>query len=102
MLERVIAVPYAIADGQLHVAIADRPTSTASTICGAPASLTIAVASRYDIQSEIRASRVPPRLSRARAVLDEEPPPHEAEEDEPTTSSGRRISDAPLAGSSTP
>jgi type IV pilus assembly protein PilB len=99
VLERVIAIPYAIADGQLHIAVADPANihGIDELRLATRLPLSIAVASRDDILVEIR------RLSRAseafgaRAVLDEEAIAHEeAEEEADDLEADDGISDAPL------
>ncbi|MDQ5822128.1 MAG: GspE/PulE family protein, partial [Actinomycetota bacterium] len=98
VLERVIAIPYAIADGQLHVAVADPANihGIDELRLATRLPLSLAVAARDDILVEIR------RLSRAseafgaRAVLDEEASALEDAEEDDDLEADDGISDAPL------
>jgi type IV pilus assembly protein PilB len=99
VLERVVAVPYAISDGQLQVAIADPANihGIDELRLATRLPLSLAVASRDDIQVEIRRLTRASEAFGARAVLDEEAALHEAEEeadDDLEVDDG--ISDAPL------
>ena len=97
VLERVVAIPYALADGALHVAIADPGNIQAidELRLATRHTLELGVGSRDDIETELR------RLSRAseafgaRAAVDEELAAEEEEEaDDLEVDDG--ISDAPL------
>jgi type IV pilus assembly protein PilB len=99
VLERVIAVPYAIEDGQLHVAIADPANihGIDELRLATRLPLTLAVGSRDDIQAEIRRLTRASEAFGARAVLDEEAQAHEAElEEADDLEADDGISDAPL------
>ena len=99
VLERVIAVPYAVADGQLHVAIADPANihGIDELRLATRLPLTLAVGSRDDIQAEIRRLTRASEAFGARAVLDEEAEAHEAElEEADDLEADDGISDAPL------
>ena len=84
VLERVVAVPYAISDGQLLVAIADPANihGIDELRLATRLPLSLAVASRDDIQVEIRRLTRASEAFGARAVLDEEAEAHEAELEE--------------------
>jgi type IV pilus assembly protein PilB len=98
VLERVGAVPYAIDGDRLHVAIADPSNVHAIDELRIATRLTIelGIATRYDIDAELR------RLSRAteafgaQAVLDEEQAAFEQEEETDDLEIDDGISDAPL------
>ena len=99
VLERVVAVPYAIADGQLHVAIADPANihGIDELRLATRLPLSLAVASRDDIQVEIRRLTRASEAFGARAVLDEEAAALDAEEEEADDlEADDGISDAPL------
>ena len=99
VLERIVAVPYAIADGQLHVAIADPANihGIDELRLATRLPLSLAVASRDDIQVEIRRLTRASEAFGARAVLDEEAAALDAEEEEADDlEADDGISDAPL------
>jgi type IV pilus assembly protein PilB len=99
VLERTVAVPYAIVDGQLHVAIADPANihGIDELRLATRLPLSLAVASRDDIQVEIRRLTRASEAFGARAVLDEEAAALEAEEEETDDlEADDGISDAPL------
>jgi type IV pilus assembly protein PilB len=98
VLERVVAVPYAISDGQLQVAIADPANihGIDELRLATRLPLSLAVASRDDIQVEIRRLTRASEAFGARAVLDEEAAAHEAEEEADDLEVDDGISDAPL------
>jgi len=99
VLERIVAMPYVIADGQLHVAIADPANihGIDELRLATRLPLSLAVASRDDIQVEIRRLTRASEAFGARAVLDEEAAALEAEEEEADDlEADDGISDAPL------
>jgi type IV pilus assembly protein PilB len=99
VLERIVAVPYAIADGQLQVAIADPANihGIDELRLATRLPLSLAVASRDDIQVEIRRLTRASEAFGARAVLDEEAAALDAEEEEADDlEADDGISDAPL------
>jgi type IV pilus assembly protein PilB len=99
VLERVVAIPYAIADGQLHVAVADPANvhGIDELRLATRLPLTLSVASRDDITVEIRRLTRASEAFGARAVLDEEAAAHEADEEEADDLEAEDgISDAPL------
>ena len=98
VLERVVAVPYAISNGQLQVAIADPANihGIDELRLATRLPLSLAVASRDDIQVEIRRLTRASEAFGARAVLDEEAAAHEAEEEADDLEVDDGISDAPL------
>ena len=99
VLERIVSVPYAIADGQLHVAIADPANihGIDELRLATRLPLSLAVASRDDIQVEIRRLTRASEAFGARAVLDEEAAALDAEEEEADDlEADDGISDAPL------
>jgi type IV pilus assembly protein PilB len=98
VLERTIAVPYAISDGQLQVAIADPANihGIDELRLATRLPLSLAVASRDDIQGEIRRLTRASEAFGARAVLDEEAAALDAEEEADDLEADDGISDAPL------
>ena len=98
VLERVVAIPYALTDGTLHVAIADPGNIQAidELRLATRYTLELGVGSRDDIEAETR------RLSRAseafgaRAAVEEELAAEEEEEDADDLEVDDGISDAPL------
>jgi type IV pilus assembly protein PilB len=99
VLERIVAMPYVIADGQLHVAIADPANihGIDELRLATRLPLSLAVASRDDIQVEIRRLTRASEAFGARAVLDEEAAALDAEEEEADDlEADDGISDAPL------
>ncbi|MDX6511654.1 MAG: type pilus assembly protein PilB [Gaiellaceae bacterium] len=95
VLERVLAMPYALVDGQLHVAIAD-PANIAGTDelrLATRYPLVIGVASRDDILVEIRRLVRQSEAFGARSILEEEA---EEEDEADDLEADDGISDAPL------
>jgi type IV pilus assembly protein PilB len=96
VLERVVAIPYALAQGQLRVAVAEpqniRGIDELRLATRHP--LDIAVAPREDILTEIRRLVRASEAFGARAVMDEEFEVEEENDDDLEAEDG--ISDAPL------
>jgi type IV pilus assembly protein PilB len=99
VLERLVAIPYELADGLLKVAVAD-PTDLHAIDelrLATRHQIEIAVASRDDILTEIRRLTRASEAFGARAVLEEEAAAHEEEQGEiDDLEAEDGISDAPL------
>ena len=98
VLERIGALPYAIEDDRLRVAIAD-PANVQGIDelrLATPLKIELAVASREDILYEIRRMARSAEAMGARATLEEEDQLLEAVEDEDDLEQDDGISDAPL------
>jgi type IV pilus assembly protein PilB len=82
VLERVVAIPYALEGETLRVAVADPGNVHAidELRIGTRLNLELAVATRDDIEAEIRRIVRASEASGARAVLDEEQAAHDEEE----------------------
>ena len=100
VLERVVAVPYALDNGTLRIAIADPGNSTGSTSSARDAPpIDVGVASRDDVLVEIKRMVRAAEAFGARAVLEEaqsdlDGEPEEEDGDDLEAEDG--ISDAPL------
>src|SRR5438270_1166569 len=99
VLERIVAIPYAIENGYLHVAIADPANlhGIDELRLATRYPLELAVAPREDILAEIRRLVRASEAFGARAILEEEQAAIEEEEDElDDLEADDGISDAPL------
>jgi len=99
VLERVVAMPYQIADGVLRVAVADPQNVNAvdELKLATRLPLELAVASREDILSEVRRLARAAEAFGARALLEaEEDEPLEEEEEGDDLEVEDGVSDAPL------
>jgi type IV pilus assembly protein PilB len=99
VLERLVAVPYAVEDGKLRVALADPANVHAidELRLATRFQLEIGVASREDIQTEVRRLARAAEAFGARAVIEGEEELEEVEEDEnDDLEQDDGISDAPL------
>jgi type IV pilus assembly protein PilB len=98
VLERIIAIPYALADGVLRVAIADPGNIQAidELRIATRHQLELAVAAREDIESEIRRLVRASEAFGARAAVEEELAEVEEEEEGDDLEVDDGISDAPL------
>jgi type IV pilus assembly protein PilB len=98
VLERVVAMPYAIADGQLHVAIADPANihGIDELRLATRLPLAIGVASRDDILIEIKRLTRASEAFGARAVMDEEAALLDEQDEADDLEADDGISDAPL------
>jgi type IV pilus assembly protein PilB len=98
VLERVVAIPYALADGTLHVAIADPGNIQAidELRLATRHTLELGVGSRDDIEAEIRRLARASEAFGARAAVEEELEAVEEEEESDDLEVDDGISDAPL------
>jgi type IV pilus assembly protein PilB len=100
VLERLVAIPYAIEDGRLRVALADPANVHAidELRLATRFQLELGVASREDIETEVRRLARAAEAFGARAVIeeDEEGLDEVEEEDEDDLEQDDGISDAPL------
>jgi type IV pilus assembly protein PilB len=98
VLERIVAIPYALADGVLRIAIADPGNIQAIDELRIATRYTIelAVAARDDIESEIRRLVRASEAFGARAAVEEELAEVEEEEEGDDLEVDDGISDAPL------
>jgi type IV pilus assembly protein PilB len=99
VLERLVAVPYAVEDGRLRVALADPANVHAidELRLATRFQLELGVASREDIETEVRRLARAAEAFGARAVIEDEEDFEEvADEDEDDLEQDDGISDAPL------
>jgi type IV pilus assembly protein PilB len=99
VLERLVAIPYAIEEGRLKVALADPANVHAidELRLATRFQLELGVASREDIETEVRRLARAAEAFGARAVLEEDEELEEVEEDEDDDlEQDDGISDAPL------
>ena len=98
VLERVVAIPYALTDGTLHVAIADPGNIQAidELRLATRHTLELAVGSRDDIEAETRRLARASEAFGARAAVEEELAAEEEEDDSDDLEVDDGISDAPL------
>jgi type IV pilus assembly protein PilB len=99
VLERLVAIPYAVENGKLRVALADPANVHAidELRLATRFQLEIGVASREDIETEVRRLARAAEAFGARAVLEEEEELEEVDEDEnDDLEQDDGISDAPL------
>jgi type IV pilus assembly protein PilB len=99
VLERLVAIPYAVEDGRLRVAMADPANVHAidELRLATRFQLEIGVASREDIETEVRRLARAAEAFGARAVLEDEEEFEEVEEEEnDDLEQDDGISDAPL------
>jgi type IV pilus assembly protein PilB len=98
VLERVVAIPYALRDDVLHVAVADPANVHAidELRLSTRHSIELGVASREDILSAVRRLVRASEAFGARAALEEEEAQFEAIEDETDLEAEDGVSDAPL------
>ncbi|NUR78392.1 MAG: type II/IV secretion system protein [Thermoleophilia bacterium] len=98
VLERVVAIPYAIEGNSLRVAVADPGNVHGIDELRIATRLTVelAVATRDDVEAEVRRLVRASEAFGARAVLEEEQAQHEQEEESDDLEVDDGISDAPL------
>ena len=99
VLERLVAIPYAVEDGRLRVALADPANVHAidELRLATRFQLELGVASREDIETEVRRLARAAEAFGARAVIEEDEDFEEVEEDEnDDLEQDDGISDAPL------
>jgi type IV pilus assembly protein PilB len=99
VLERLVAVPYAVEDGRLRVALADPANVHAidELRLATRFQLEVGVASREDIETEVRRLARAAEAFGARAVIEDEEDFEEVpDEDEDDLEQDDGISDAPL------